>query len=93
MNAPLPKIECPKCHGTGSLKVTVHEAGKPAVWVPLNCVYCDGRGRIDQPKLDEIKRGDAVWCRCGNPSGQFIHYRLNTDIYDCRDCGGLLQTG
>jgi hypothetical protein len=86
-------IPCPKCHGEGTLLVTVHEFGKPVTnEVRLTCVWCDGAGQITKAKRAEIEAQDAAWCHCDKPEHGGDHY-TNPDIYCCRNCGGVLQTG
>lgn len=83
---------CPKCR-EGKLTITYSENCGPEMQMELTCPSCKGVGYITASKAERIAADDALWCRCGNPSGQVNHIWSGTDIYLCRDCGGVVQTG
>lgn len=90
-----PLVPC-RCNA-GKLTITAHEMGKPPRAVELDCVFCNGIGKITAAQK---AAEEAFWCRCGNPSGESIFHDDNEPgaicskhHYTCRDCGAVTQTG
>lgn len=86
--------KCPKCKSTGKLPIEVHEAGKPSQITELECVYCDGKGKMTDAELKRHNELEAMWCSCGNPSGDAYPYDYgNCHGWNCADCHKVIQTG
>ena len=101
MNALL--IECPTCKGKGTVTVeavTIDERGttkEPPL--EIKCLTCRGEGRITKKRSAQLKRAAALWCSCGNPSGD-VYFHDDGECPDCRkhhyhcsDCGKIVQVG
>lgn len=93
---------CPKCEGTKKITVRFVTTGGPSdevELVELDCVTCGAAGIVSEKELQAIQDADAMWCRCGNPSGDansfsdYQHPTCSKHCYTCADCGGILQVG
>jgi DnaJ-class molecular chaperone len=89
---------CPTCKGKGKLTipVTTHgEEGTRTTSFEMTCYTCNGTGTATPEQLAALEAMNAVWCRCGNPSGEPVYYEHadGSHGYNCADCGKLLQVG
>ena len=89
--------DCPKCKGSGKLDVEVVEAGTSRM-IKLECVYCDGVGRLSDKALEALKAEDAMWCRCGRSTAPTFyddgqHPEIHTHHYRCEFCDHVVQIG
>lgn len=81
----------------GGLRVSLLGGGTVRA-VELTCVYCEGAGTVSGAALAQIKREDAMWCRCEHSSGSTHHAdgqgpEINKHHWRCDDCGGVTQIG
>lgn len=94
---------CPQCKGKTTVSVTAHKfvAGKGFISEPpvdLTCPTCNGKGEIDDRKMEAYEFEQNMWCKCGNPSGNSKRWDDGEGIihkhhYTCLDCGKITQVG
>ncbi len=91
---------CPKCHGKKTLTITVNTPTEPLQeTVELSCVWCDKTGEVTEQQLASIEGEDAMWCRCGNPSGDVRYVADGESVaiskhhWCCVDCDKIVQIG
>jgi hypothetical protein len=92
---------CPVCQGTGKQTVTVTEFGsdKPTDSFEMNCIGCDGTGKVNDNTLRMIEYERNMWCQCETDYGS--HYvpddtknaAVNKHHYVCNKCGKVTQVG
>lgn len=91
-------MNCPRCKGSGKMPLQVHEGGSVRN-MELTCIDCDGSGEITKAQHEQNQRAMAMWCRCGNPTGQSRFYEdgeapdVHKHHVKCGDCGKVLQVG
>jgi RecJ-like exonuclease len=98
---PATKRKCPACKGTGKqhCKSTFHnfdgKGNTKRTEYEIECLWCHGKGEMNDEEQKTYQACQDVWCTCGNPSGEVVPYRYPDGChgYDCADCGKLLQTG
>jgi len=89
-------ITCTACKGSLKINVEVREFGaKKSRRVTLNCVTCDGTGKITR-EMQEVMNN--FWCRCEEPGETHFyadgqHAGLNKHHYRCSKCGRVTQVG
>ncbi len=82
------RVPCPQCHGSKTVMTGVCRT---------TCPVCRGSGKVPREVAAAIKRAEAMWCRCGNPSRQAIPYaegthpELRQKHVRCDDCGRVLR--
>lgn len=97
-------MNCPTCKGKGkvTVKVTTVAPGTANTHseFEMNCLTCRGEGEISKAQAQEHKAAMAMWCRCGNPSGQTHFFDdgenpavCNKHHWVCEDCGKVTQVG
>ena len=99
-------MTCPKCKGKGHTIIPVSKTidGKRTdSSFEMDCDVCNGTGKVDLTEFiqwkQEVANEKALWCHCGNPSGEVLFYNDNECCpgdkhhWDCKDCGKLLQVG
>lgn len=87
-------VKCPKCIN-GKMTVTVTE-GQTTYESTFECIYCHGHGEISDERLAKIRAMDAMWCRCGNKSGNITYHDDapgSKHHWTCDDCGKVVQVG
>ena len=87
-------LPCPKCKD-GKMKISVNTGGGSGFTsLDIQCIYCEGKGKITEVESARIKRMDDSWCRCSEP-GEAIYYELPSGShgYNCSKCGKIQQTG
>ena len=97
---------CPVCDGKGKQTIPVHSVidGKTEdSSFEMDCDLCKCTGEITAVRFIQYKQDQAatkaMWCQCGNPSGDTEFYDDNElcpgdkHHWDCKDCGKLLQIG
>jgi len=86
---------CPTCKGSGKMKLEVHEAGK-VTNMEIDCIDCDGTGKVTKAVAKSIQRSKDIWCKCGNPSSESDYHPDTPNSkhhYTCADCGKVTQVG
>lgn len=89
-----PLVLCPVCKD-GKLTITVTGEGKTSE-LEINCVHCNGQGTMTWAQRDAYDRMVAMWCRCGNSSGQVTFHDDapgSKHHWTCDDCGKVVQVG
>ena len=95
------KITCPECKGTGKIEITMSFYGsdeKPSV-TKIDCVTCNGLGKLSKQEFKEFEEEKELWCSCGNPSEQVKYWKdgegtlVHKHHYTCKDCGKVVQIG
>ena len=93
-------MNCPRCKGSGKMTLKVSTYGEDgSESIEINCVTCDGTGEVTSYQNELYKQEVAMWCRCGNPSGDVDYYEDGQDPviqkhhWNCKDCGKVLQVG
>lgn len=90
---------CQPCKGTGQQNVTVSKSGEPDSHIKLTCIWCKGTGRATPEQQRTLAAYDAMWCRCGNPSGESNYFSdgqhpaMHKHHYRCADCNSVTQVG
>jgi hypothetical protein len=96
-------LKCPQCKGGKTVTTIVSEfvngkfEKRPSY--KANCPTCKGAGVISPEELKQFKADIAAWCKCGNPSGESVHYadgehpEMHKHHSRCKDCGKLTQIG
>lgn len=94
---------CPRCKGKGKISVKVSTCGPdgatPESSFEMTCFDCKGSGEMTAAGVRAKKAADALWCRCGNESGEtkFFddgeHPNCSKHCYVCLDCGKITQVG
>jgi hypothetical protein len=65
----------------------------------IDCVVCDGVGRISEAEKKAIDEHQADWCKCKNIDGTVDFYddgehpKCSKHHYRHRKCGGIFQIG
>lgn len=93
-------MKCPTCKGTGEVETTVTTFGSDKVEkYSLTCHICHGKKEISKQEWKQIQAEAALWCDCGNPSGDVDFYNdgehpnCSKHCYTCKDCGKIVQVG
>lgn len=100
---PTKAIECTACEGTGkqTTTITTIERGKPPKVERSEdvCFWCKGTKRLTRERMLLMVEAHAMWCECGNPSGEVQFYdngqhpKLWKHHYRCAGCGKVTQIG
>jgi hypothetical protein len=91
--------DCPACKGAKTITVettTIEGATRKVDHVILDCVTCGGIGKVTATRAAALAREAAMWCSCGNPSGDADYHpdtRRMKHHWTCRDCAKVLQVG
>jgi hypothetical protein len=59
--------ECPSCKGSGKLEIRGEIRGQldaPVTITEINCISCEGLGRISQEQLEYLEWEANQWCKC-----------------------------
>lgn len=86
---------CPVCKGAKKNTYAVHAEGVTKN-VELSCGVCFGTGQLSDAGLQAHKALQAMWCRCGNPSGNASFHDdtpTRKHHWTCDDCGKITQVG
>jgi hypothetical protein len=89
---------CPKCK-EGKTTLTISYFGsKESEKVEIDCVYCDGSGKITQETLSDINFEDDMWCTCDTDHGTKYysdgqHPEIHKHHWRCKGCGDVKQIG
>jgi hypothetical protein len=68
-------MKCPTCHGTKHITTTVTFHGRPDVeTMQLDCVVCDGTGKVTRAMAKALAAHNADWCRCKAPDPNAVQY-------------------
>lgn len=95
-------MKCPTCKGTKQITTTVTFHGSPDVeTMQLDCVVCDGTGKVTRAMAKAIAAHNADWCRCKAPDPNAVQYYPDGAHPNCAKhhyrhepgCGGILQIG
>lgn len=94
-------MNCPTCKGKGTVTVKVHSNfATENTSFEMDCHVCGGSGEVTEAQLKAHKAAMAMWCRCGNPSGQTQFFDdgenpsvCNKHHWVCEDCGKVTQVG
>lgn len=93
-------MKCPQCKGRSTVALTVTTCGqKGEEKIDLPCPACKGLGSVSLAEKKIYEAQLAMWCRCGNPSGDvdFFDDGEHPDMYKhhyrCKDCGKITQVG
>jgi phage FluMu protein Com len=96
-------MKCPRCKGSGkmTIKMSEYSGGKVIVndTLEMKCFECKGTGQITEAEMKVIKAEKAMWCKCGNPSGQTMFVddgeskKCAKHHWVCEDCGKITQIG
>lgn len=96
-------MKCKSCKGTGKMVITATEitaaGAKEMPSVSIDCIRCNGSGEISAARQKQLEAQAALWCKCGNPSGnsQFFndgeHPNCSKHCYVCEDCRKITQVG
>ena len=98
-------VDCPVCKGTGKMQIKMITLGSkaPAEVSNINCIHCDGRGKVSKEEAREIQDlidyDKKMWCKCGNPSKRSNYHPdgkgkwVTKHHYTCADCGKVTQIG
>jgi len=90
-------VKCPRCHGKGKMEVTVH--GSDAGGFTMDCISCDGAGKVTKREAAAMEAEAALWCSCGNPSEETTYVDdhespvVDKHHWVCNDCGKVVQIG
>jgi hypothetical protein len=95
-------ITCPTCKGSGKQTITVTYIGsdEASSTSEINCVDCEGVGKVDQETIEAIEYEKNMWCKCGNPSGDATYHPdgergaiVHKHHWTCNDCNKVYQLG
>jgi len=93
-------VDCPACRGSGKRALLAEEALPDGTVrkesFETKCLHCGGTGRMTESQAILLKEYEAVWCACGNPSGQATYHPDTPEIkhhWTCNDCGKTTQVG
>lgn len=91
---------CPICKDKGQISIKMKTFGlEKAEEHVICCVTCNGNKEISIEEENKLKRFNALWCKCGNPSGNIKYYKdgehpeCAKHCWVCCDCGRLTQIG
>jgi hypothetical protein len=89
---------CPTCKGSKEIEIIVHMDGK-ADTCKIDCVDCDGTGKVDDDGLLEIDFEKNMWCTCKKSDDNIIFYddgehpEISKHHYRHGACGKVVQIG
>ena len=91
--------ECPSCKGSGKLKICSSMGlNEPVITTEINCISCEGQGRISQEQFEYLKWEAEQWCQCDDNDDDV--YYDDGEHPDCfkhhwrhRECGKIIQIG
>jgi len=97
-------IPCPTCEGKKTLDIKAQVIGKlePEPMVTIDCVTCNGTGKITEQAKQELDAWDAMWCKCDDPNdAEHVVYHSDRTCGDCYKhhyhhtpgCGKIVQVG
>jgi Fe2+ or Zn2+ uptake regulation protein len=90
---------CPSCKGARKVTIettTINPGTTTVDHITVDCVICNGTGEVTPARFAAIQSEAAMWCSCGNDSGEADYHadtRRTKHHWTCRDCGKVLQVG
>ena len=101
-------LDCSTCKGSGktTIKVIHHGQNELNENCELNCIDCDGKGKVtaEQNEILEYRKWwyKHCWCKCDPPSDHATYHDDGEGVdescpskhhYHCDECGKITQVG
>lgn len=95
---------CPQCHGTGKITSEVRDfdTNRLLSKIEMDCITCDGAGRVDEGVLAEHTFYGQCWCNCPESGKNNVFHTDGVAPWEwctqkhhwhCAACSKLVQIG
>ena len=91
--------KCIKCKGKGQATLNVYSEEASPKSFEIDCVHCDGSGRMTNIEIKQTQWFDLQWCKCDFTPNETRYYAdgqhpdCDKHHYRCGTCGLITQIG
>lgn len=93
-------VDCPRCRGTGEMKIKVFGIRVAGGETPIPCIGCNGSKTTTKKKVILGKVEGREYCHCRHPDDGNTRYyadnqhpKCSKHCYVCTRCNGISQVG